>query len=1399
MVAIALARLARGKARRVLLLGALAAAPLAAAEPTLPSPSASEADDSETLVDIPDAVLRKAVEAALDKAAGDPITRGEMANLRTLRAEGVRQLTGIEYAINLRTLRLPNGAISDVSRLADLTSLRYLTLDDNAITDVAPLAGLTSLTSLWLYGNAIRDLGPLADMTALTHLYLGGNEISELGPLTGLTSLTSLGLYDNAIRELGPLADMTALTSLHLRGNEISELGPLAGMTSLTYLNLSGNEISDLGPLADMTALTSLGLYDNAIRELGPLADMTALTELDLYGNEISELGPLAGMTALTRLYLHNNEISDVSPLAGMTALTQLWLYNNEISDVGPLAGMTALTFLSLSGNAITDVSPLAGMTALTFLSLSGNAITDVSPLAGMTALTSLHMYRNEIRELGALAGLTSLTRLNLGGNEISELGPLAGMTSLTGLWLSFNEISDLSPLADMTALTILSLDDNAITDVAPLAGMTALTSLSLSLNEIRELGPLADLTSLRDLSLYGNEIRELGPLAGMTSLTSLSLGLNEIRELGPLADMTALTTLWLYNNAITDVGPLAGMTALTELSLGNNRIFDVSPLAGMTALTELSLGSNAIADVGPLAGMTALTRLYLSGNQIRELEPLAGLTSLTWLYLSANDISDVAPLVANDGLGRGDHVDLRWNTLGPSSRETHIPTLVQRGVEVLFTAFDPPEMPDVGLRQAIVRAMVAGLEFAGGALDASNRGIEDLTGIEKAAGLRLLFLDRNRITDIAPLAGLNRLTTAWDYYDGLITLTLAHNPVEDLTPLAAMRSLRYLALDSLSLRDLPQLPRALRSLYLSDNSISDIASLANLNILDELDVSGNSITSLAPLGRHWAGQSPPTWYDGLRYLHVSDNQVADISPLNFEPLRELHLRNNAVRDISPLLNAEELLMVDARRNPLADDALAVLDTLRERRVTVLAGETAPYFPAAGGSRQGFARIVNRSDEDGHVFIDAVDDAGVRARRVRLDVGGRRAVHFNSEDLEFGNAAKGLSGGVGAPTAGDWRLSVVSALDVEVLSYIRTEDGFVTAMHDVAADAMVPFFNPGSNENQRSILRVVNTEAEPAKWTTGGYDDRGVWHPMAGALLVRPQHALTLTAQALENTHGLGGGHGKWRLRTRGFPWFAMSLLESPTGHLVNLSTAPDNATPLADGGAMHRLPLFPAAGGARQGFARVINRSYSGGEVAIVAVDDEGVRSGPVRLTMRPRRAAHFNSADLEGGNAAKGLDGGVGVGAGDWRLEVASELELMVLSYARTADGFLTSLHDLAPVAEDGGHRVVFFNPGSNTGQVSKLRLINDGERAAAATVTGIDDHGNRSGTVTLTVPAGSARVFTSAELEAGGAGLAGRLGDGSGKWRLRVRSDAPIAVMSLLETPSGHLTNVSTGTAD
>ncbi len=1215
--------------KRAALLFALLAGAVAAGASWQPALGEVEGTDSETLVEIPDAALRKALERALGKDSDEPITRGEMEGLRYFRASSVREITGIEYALNLRGL----------------------TLDRGAISDLAPLSGLASLTDLFLYYNEVSDLAPLVGLASLARLHLAHNQISDLAPLARLTSLTELYLAHNQISDLAPLARLTSLTELYLTANQISDLAPLAGLASLTTLSLQANEVSDLVPLAGLTSLTELSLGRG------------------IQGNEVSDLAPLAGLTSLTELYVNLNEASDLAPLAGLTSLTILHLIGNGISDLAPLAG------------------------------------------------------------------LTSLKALDLGGYG----------------W-----------------------DNNFISDLAPLAGLTSLTSLGLDRNLFSDLDPLGRLTSLEHLDLSHNRnLSDFTPLAGLVSLTSLNL----------------------HGNRMDDHAVLSGLTSLETLGLAGTRISDLAPLAGLTRLTDLTLNGNPILDFAAISTFTSLARLHLwaTGMSDVDLAALSDLALLEELNLGWNGISDVSPLLRNGGIGDGDRVRLERNRLSLKTIETDIPELVERGVEVSFDA--PPAVPegaelaeiaDPALRGAVEAELRKGVGWPVTIddlselvrLDVSNRGAEDLTGLELATNLRFLDLGGSNIEDIASLTGLP-----------LVELSLRDTGIEDVALLADMDRLTYLALDGNLISDLPTLTDQLWSLHLTDNSISDITALANLHLLGELRVSGNSITSLSPL----AGMRY------LRYLHASDNQVTDIAPLNFESLAELHLSNNAVQDISPLLNGEKLLMVDVRGNPLSGEAMSVLSALRERRVTVLAGETVPYFPAAGAGRLGFVRIVNRSEAGGEVLIEAVDDAGVRVGPVRLQVGARRAAHFNSADLENGNAAKGFGGGIGRPTAGDWRLEVVSSLDIEVLSYIRTGDGFVTAMHDIAPDAMLPFFNPGSNQRQQSTLRVVNTEAEPAKWVTGGYDDNGKWHAMAGSIKVRPQHALTLTAQALENAHGLGDGAGKWRLRVRGFPWLAMSLLESPTGHLTNLSTVPNNAEPLADGGWRHRVPLFLAAGGTRTGFLRVVNRSNVSGEVAIEAVDDEGNRAGPVFLELGSRQTVHFNSDDLEAGNNAKGLAGGVGTGEGDWRLALTSELDLQVLSYIRTADGFLTSMHDLAPHAEDGSHRVVFFNPGSNTRQVSKLRLINNGDVAARAIIAGVDDGGSNSSPVSVAVPAASVRTFTAAELEAGSERLSGRLGDGGGKWRLRVTADAPLAVMSLLETPTGHLANVSTGTAD
>ena len=221
---------------------------------------------------------------------------------------------------------------------------------------------------------------------------------------------------------------------------------------------------------------------------------------------------------------------------------------------------------------------------------------------------------------------------------------------------------------------------------------------------------------------------------------------------------------------------------------------------------------------------------------------------------------------------------------------------------------------------------------------------------------------------------------------------------------------------------------------------------------------------------------------------------------------------------------------------------------------------------ASDSMRQGFVRIVNRSDESGSFRILAFDDAGNAAEPIEVELGANQAMHFNSDDLENGNAAKGINAGIGSPTQGDWRLDIETSLWVQVLSYIRTNDGFLTAMQDTLAGdtsrrLVARTFNPGSNMNQESKLRLVNTGANAESVSIEGVDDQG---NIAGpvTLTLAAGEARTLSASDLEQgaqglTGTLGDGAGKWRLFITAnlVVVQGMSLLEAVSGHLTNLST----------------------------------------------------------------------------------------------------------------------------------------------------------------------------------------------------------------------------------------------------
>ena len=238
-------------------------------------------DASKVVVNIPDPNLRAAIEKALGKASGAPITTADMANLTELRAPNadITNLTGLEGATNLTRLEL-GGRWGEEG-----------VINSNSVSNLSPLSGLTNLTNLNLHKNSVSDVSPLSELTNLTDLNLDSNSVSNLSPLSGLTNLTSLSLQSNSISDISPLAELTNLLDLDLWNNPISDISPLAELTQLVGLSIGNNSISDISALFGLTNLRTLFLGSNLIADLSPLVANTGLGDgstVYVWGNPLN-------------------------------------------------------------------------------------------------------------------------------------------------------------------------------------------------------------------------------------------------------------------------------------------------------------------------------------------------------------------------------------------------------------------------------------------------------------------------------------------------------------------------------------------------------------------------------------------------------------------------------------------------------------------------------------------------------------------------------------------------------------------------------------------------------------------------------------------------------------------------------------------------------------------------------------------------------------------------------------------------------------------------------------------------------------------------------------------------------------------------------------------------------
>ena len=327
----------------------------------LPPDPTDIVSNPDAAVHIPDPNLRAALARMLGQAIDQPITVSQMEQFSrfrptghtkngvyvegpTLFNQGIKDLTGLEYAINLKELFVREHREE---------------FRDNGISDLTPISGLTQLERLDIggIGNHVSDLSPIANLTNIKYLHLGGNPITDLSPIANFTQLEFIG-FDDFV----PLTDISVL--------------------------------------ADMENLIRVGMWGPRFRDMSPLVNLPNIETLDLCGNEISEIPSLKNAPKLKNLYVFDNKVSDVSILQDLTNLERLNLRNNNITDISPLAGLTNLKWLDLRGNPITDYTLLNELSKNTKIEPIGFVFTSDATTVGMNNIFTFNITAGFVQNL---------------------------------------------------------------------------------------------------------------------------------------------------------------------------------------------------------------------------------------------------------------------------------------------------------------------------------------------------------------------------------------------------------------------------------------------------------------------------------------------------------------------------------------------------------------------------------------------------------------------------------------------------------------------------------------------------------------------------------------------------------------------------------------------------------------------------------------------------------------------------------------------------------------------------------------------------------------------------------------------------------------------------------------
>jgi Leucine-rich repeat (LRR) protein len=396
---------------------------------------------------------------------------------------------------------------------------------------------------------------------------------------------------------------------------------------------------------------------------------------------------------------------------------------------------------------------------------------------------------------------------------------------------LSLTSVTDLSPLASSVSLQHLSLARTQILNVEPLSRLRGLKSVDLSnVNTLFDLSPLAGLRNLSSLDVFGTYV-DLRPIRALRGLEALRIGRPPEQVVGRLHLRSK---------------PLATSAKILETDFGSQTISSYMRHHAMSRYDDdLLMRIERVArfleeHLTELDGLKPLIPTlsemdWTVGNTERTNQSVfKELSENPWKYSSllSPRRSSRAPFLPYDDI---------LTTVGGLQR-SHIfgrPRILRRDDSLYPTRHEVFEFDGGEVLRLRDYEMMRTLE-KGVYLSTAEEIEASLAPLAGLRNLRLLVIDSYPQRDLSSLSDLRRLQA----------LLMSNSPSRDLSPLSTLRDLRWLELPGTLAADYSPLSKLnrLRILDLSETSVADISFVRDMRDLEVLNLAFTPVTDLGPL-----------------------------------------------------------------------------------------------------------------------------------------------------------------------------------------------------------------------------------------------------------------------------------------------------------------------------------------------------------------------------------------------------------------------------------------------------------------------------------------------------------------------------------------------------------------------